>query len=71
MKTTYRLFDYEGTAVARPGLDSPSVLNVTIHAESIFKHDRTIKRVEVFIREDDASMWDEERVGIYYAKDFK
>ncbi len=63
MIRSYTIFDDNGVAVVRPGL--------TRQVPDIFEQDRTIKRVEVYQRREDQSIWDKEYVKTFYAKDFK
>ena len=66
MKTSLRIFNYSETAI---GFDCAKMEQLTM--EEIFKQDRTIKRIEVYRRGDNESMWDEKRIHTFHAKDYK
>jgi len=64
MQTNYKVFGYNGEAliVLRSELaDVPA----------FFKKNPEVKRVEVYEREDNQSLWDEKLVKTHHAKEFK
>ncbi len=64
MILSYRIFDYAGTALTLPLLD---MMNLRI----LFEENREVKRVEVYERAENQTIWDETYLTTYYSKDFK
>ena len=66
MIKSYRFFDYSGTALAKPYIYSD-----ISDLKQIFKEDRNIKRVEVYERKENQSIFEETYLLTYHAKDFQ
>ena len=63
MVRSFRVFDYSGTALALPAVNF-GVL------DEFFRAYPEVKRVELYERTEEESIWDEKLIKTYHAKDF-